>query len=70
LVLGGVLLGSVLLGFFVDAAAGVFAGLFGSVTILFAWRAGVTARSWSRRLYGSVRDPDYAALIGRYRCRR
>ncbi len=68
--LGGVLIVAVVIGLLGSPAAGWFAGLFGLVAVLFAWRAGVagdTARSWARDLYGTAdrEGGDYASIMGR-----
>jgi hypothetical protein len=68
--LGGVVVLAVVVGWLGSQAAGWFAGLFGTVAVLFAWRAGVvgdTSRAWARGLYGSEdRDgSDYAAIMAR-----
>jgi hypothetical protein len=73
--LGGVLVTAVVIGLLATPAAGWFAGLFGLVAVLFAWRAGVagdTARSWARDLYGSGdhEGTDYASIMGRRLGRR
>jgi hypothetical protein len=68
--LGSVLIVAVAIGWSGSPALGWFAGLFGSMAVLFAWRAGVagdTSRRWARELYGSKdRDgSDYASIMGR-----
>jgi hypothetical protein len=68
--LGGVVILAVAVGLLGSPAAGCFAGLFGGVAVLFAWRAGVvgdTSRAWARELYGSGdRDGSgYAAVMAR-----
>jgi hypothetical protein len=63
--LGGVVVIAVGVGWLGSPAAGWFAGLFGTVAVLFAWRAGVvgdTSRAWSRDLY---RSGDYALVTAR-----
>jgi hypothetical protein len=67
---GGILIVAVVIGWLANPAVGCFAGVFGLVAVLFAWRAGVagdTARSWARDLYGSGdrEGTDYASLMGR-----
>jgi hypothetical protein len=73
--LGSVLVAAVVIGLLANPAAGWFAGLFGTVAVLFAWRAGVagdTSRSWAQDLYGSDdrEGSDYASIMGRRLGRR
>lgn len=62
---------AVFLGLFVNSTAGWLLGLFGTLGVLFAWRAGVVgnaAENWSRTLYGPDEDREgsgYADLMGR-----
>jgi hypothetical protein len=70
--LGSVVAVALLVGWLVNPAAGWLIGLFGSLGVLFAWRAGVignSSRSWARNLYGSDagdrEGSGYADLMGR-----
>jgi hypothetical protein len=71
--LGSVVVVAVLIGWLVNPAAGWLLGLFGSLAVLFAWRAGVigdASRNWARSLYGpDTGDREglgYADLMGRH----
>jgi hypothetical protein len=61
---------AVAIGWFAGPAAGWFAGLFGAVAVLLAWRAGVAgdaSRNWARALYGPGEQDgsDHASIMAR-----
>jgi hypothetical protein len=73
---GCVVVVAVVIGWWANPTAGWLLGLFGSLGVAFAWRAGVVgnaAENWSRTLYGPDDDREssgYADLMGRRLGRR